>query len=51
MKTPKFIWADFDPHAERGARWAFYNTKKEQRGIRPDLKPIKLQVINPKPLA
>lgn len=45
MKTPKHIWADFDPHAERDARWAFYRTKKDQRGNRPDLKPIKLQVV------
>jgi hypothetical protein len=47
MKTknpPAFIWADYDPHANRTVRWAFYNTKADQRSNRPDLKPIKLAV-------
>lgn len=36
------IWADYDPHADRAHRWAFYTTKADQRSNRPDLKPIKL---------
>jgi hypothetical protein len=41
---PKFIWADYDKSAERSVRWSFYRTRAEQRGNRPDLKPIKLRV-------
>lgn len=36
------VWADYDPAAPRGSKWAFYTTKAEQRSNRPDLKPIKL---------
>lgn len=43
-KLPRFIWADFDPHAERSVRWVFYRTKAEQRDNRPDLQPIKLRI-------
>lgn len=44
-KLPKYIWADCDPDAPRSVRWAFYNTLADQRGNRPDLKPIKLRIV------
>lgn len=44
-RLPRIVWADFDPHAARSVRWAFYNTKAEQRDNRPDLRPIKLRVV------
>ena len=44
-KPPKYIWADCDPEAPRSVRWAFYNTLADQRGNRPDLKPIKLRIV------
>lgn len=44
LRPPRYIWADFDPHAERCVRWAFYHTKAEQRDNRPDLQPIKLRI-------
>lgn len=46
MKTPKHIWADYDPTAGRGNKWAFYATKDEQRGNRPDLSARKLAVLD-----
>lgn len=45
QKPPRYIWADCDPDAPRGSRWAFYNTLEDQRSNRPDLKPIKLRVV------
>lgn len=39
-KPPEFIYADY---ADR--RWAFYGSLKAQRSNRPDLKPIKLKVV------
>ena len=44
-KPPKYVWADCDPDAPRSVRWVFYNTLAEQRGTRPDLKPIKLRIV------
>ena len=44
-KPPKSVWADCDPDAPRSVRWVFYNTLAEQRGTRPDLKPIKLRIV------
>ena len=44
VRIPEYIWADYDQSAERSVRWAFYRTKAEQRGNRPDLNPIKLRV-------
>lgn len=44
MKTPKYIWADFDPEATPDTRWSFYRTREDQRAIRSDLTPIKLRV-------
>lgn len=44
-KPPAYIWADCDPDAPRSVRWAFYNTLADQRGNRPDLKPIKLRIV------
>lgn len=41
---PKHIWADCDPDAPAHIRWAFYRSKADQRGNRPDLKAIKLRV-------
>lgn len=35
------IWADYDVHAARGQRHAFYLSRDEQRSIRPDLKAIR----------
>ena len=43
-KLPKQIWADYDPDYQPNLRWSFYRTKDEQRGNRPDLKPIRLRV-------
>lgn len=43
-KLPKQIWADFDPSYEPHLRWSFYRSKADQRGNRPDLKPIRLRV-------
>lgn len=37
---PEFIYADY---ADR--KWAFYGSLKAQRSNRPDLKPIKLKVV------
>lgn len=45
LQPPKYIWADYDPHAPRSVRWAFYNTLADQMGNRPDLKPIKLRIV------
>lgn len=45
MKVPRHIWADYDPHAHRSVRWAYYHTKAEQRENRPDLRPIKLRIV------
>lgn len=42
---PKYIWADCDPAAPKPIRWAFYRTKSDQRGNRPDLDPIRLRVV------
>ena len=39
-KPPKYIYADYED-----GTWAFYWTKREQRSNRPDLKPIKLKVV------
>lgn len=45
LQPPKYIWADCDPEAPRSVRLAFYNTLDDQRGNRPDLKPIKLRIV------
>ena len=41
---PEYIWADCDPSAAPSVRWAFYRSKADQRGNRPDLQPIRLRV-------
>ena len=41
---PEYIWADCDPSAPLSVRWAFYWSKADQRGNRPDLQPIRLRV-------
>lgn len=41
---PEYIWADCDPSAPTSVRWAFYRSKADQRGNRPDLSPIRLRV-------
>lgn len=43
-RPPQYIWADCDPDAPMSVRWAFYRSKADQRGNRPDLKAIKLRV-------
>ena len=43
-RPPQYVWADCDPAMPRSARWAFYTSKADQRGNRPDLKAIKLRV-------
>jgi hypothetical protein len=44
-KPPKVIWADYDPTYPKVSKWGFYVTKNDQRRNRPDLKPIKLKVV------
>ncbi len=44
-KPPKFIWADYDPSYPRELRWQVYTRKQDQRSTRPELKPIKLRVM------
>lgn len=44
VTPPKFVWADCDPEASPSIRWAFYRSKAEQRGNRPDLKPIRFKI-------
>jgi hypothetical protein len=41
---PEYIWADCDLKAPPSIRWAFYRSKADQHGNRPDLKVIKLHV-------
>lgn len=43
-RPPRYIWADCDPQFSLDLRWSFYRTLRDQRGVRPDLKPIKLRV-------
>lgn len=43
-RPPQYIWADCDPDAPMSVRWAFYRSKADQRGNRPDLEAIKLRV-------
>jgi hypothetical protein len=38
-------WADFDPCAPAGIRWAYYRSKAEQRANRPDLPAIRVRII------
>lgn len=49
MKTPKHIYADYDPNYKGGERWQFYATKAEQRENRPDLKPFKVRLGKVRP--
>ena len=44
QQLPKYIWADCDPDAPASIRWAFYPSRIDQRGNRPDLKAIKLRI-------
>lgn len=44
-KPPRYIWADCDPSQPRETRWAFYNSRADQRANLPDLKPIRLRVM------
>lgn len=44
-KPPAYVWADYDPTMLGTARWAFYNTRADQRANRPDLEPIRLRVV------
>jgi hypothetical protein len=37
-------WADWDPSYRGNNRLSIYQTKADQRGNRPDLKPIKVKV-------
>lgn len=39
------LWADYDPHAQRGQKWATYATRADQRSQRPDLKPIRVALV------
>jgi len=48
MSTPRplaYLWADYDPHAVRGSKWATYPTKADQRACRPDLQPVRVCLI------
>lgn len=40
----RVVWADYDPAAPRGDKWALYTTPADQRSNRPDLQPIRLRV-------
>lgn len=42
---PRVMWADYDPSYGKNERVAIYPTKSEQRGNRPDLKPIRVLVV------
>lgn len=44
-KPPKHIWADYNPYYPKSCRWTFYQTKADQRHFSPELKPIKLKVV------
>jgi len=37
-------WADYDPSYTGNNRLSIYATKADQRGNRPDLKPLKVRV-------
>ena len=37
-------WADWDPTYTGNNRLSVYDTKEDQRGNRPDLKPLKVRV-------
>ena len=43
IKHPKYVWADYDKKS--ALKWAFYNSKADQQGNRPDLKPIKFKLV------
>lgn len=42
---PRKMWADIDPHSKEQPV-VIYATKKDQRGCRPDLKPIPVLVLD-----
>jgi hypothetical protein len=47
LPFPRLMWADFDPSYTRpDARVVLYSTKAEQRANRPDLRPIRVAVID-----
>ncbi len=43
-RFPRLMWADYDAAAPRGLKVAIYTTRAEQRGNRPDLRPIRVRV-------
>jgi hypothetical protein len=45
LPFPRVMWADVDPTAAKADWVVIYPTKREQRGNRPDLKPIKCLVV------
>jgi hypothetical protein len=42
---PRLMWADYDPDYSNANRVAMYGSKADQRGNRPDLKPIRVLVV------
>ncbi len=42
---PRIMWADVDPEYVGATAVSIYGTKADQRGNRPDLKPVPVVVI------
>lgn len=42
---PEWRWADYDPMANPAQRLQVYDSRADQRGNRPDLKPFRVAIV------
>ena len=45
-KLPMIRWADFDPSYRGNVAFQVHDTLKDQRGIRPDLEPFQVLILD-----